>query len=164
VNTRILDGTRMGSYFGILIFNFIVSIYNFHTLNLENSQIVVVDNQVAYWSYSLPAQGFWNYSMGLTIALNTILIIYIVKNRLKRKNDGEYYFLTQNLNLFISYYSISIVFAFFSTKYENGPIYIVFFREYFSDLAFLNFAFAIFIVSMWVVLRKAKTYLIRDII
>ena len=135
----------------ILIWNFYI-LLNFDVLKIG---ILNDQNEIEFWSYSLPLTGYWTIpNLVATLLLLMVNLCYQLNlSNLKLINFTQFHIRNILLKLFsiiIIFYIISVILAYLATRSTFGVAYIVFLRELYAEMSFLALSLTpiLFVVLM----------------
>jgi hypothetical protein len=122
----------------ILIWNFYI-LLNFDVLKIG---ILNDQNEIEFWSYSLPLTGYWTFpNLVATLLLLMVNLCYQLNiSNMKLIKFTQFHIRNTLLKLFsilIIFYIISVMLAYLATRSTSGVAYIVFLRELYAEMSFL---------------------------
>lgn len=124
---------------------FIILIWNVYILrNFDVLKVGILNdqNEIEFWSYSLPLNGYWTIpnlvATLLLLMVNLCFQLNFTNLRLSKFNQFEIRnILLKLFSIIMIFYFVSVILSYLATRSTIGLAYIVFLREIYAEMSFL---------------------------
>ena len=124
----------------------IILIWNFYILrNFDVLKVGILNdqNEIEFWSYSLPLNGYWTIPnlVATLLLLMVNLCSQLNFSNLRSSKFNQFEIRNILLKLFsiiLIFYFVSVILSYLATRSTIGLAYIVFLREIYAEMSFLT--------------------------